>query len=102
MYAIAIYDQAKSVLLLARDHLGIKPLNYMIDGDQLFFASEIKPILQACTRRGLNQRALFEFALYGDVLAPDTLFAGISAPPPGHVLVANGRPNQPAFRRYST
>jgi asparagine synthase (glutamine-hydrolysing) len=38
--------------------------------------------------------------LYGDVLAPETLFAGISALPPGHMLIVDGKSNEPALRRY--
>ena len=100
MFAIAIFDRPRLGLFLGRDQLGVKPLHYMIDGDRLFFASEIKPLLQAGAHCRLNQRALFEFALYGDVLAPDTLFAGISALPPGHMLIVDGKSNEPALRRY--
>ena len=45
MFAIAIYNLETNKLLLSRDRVGIKPLYYYIDEDQIIFASEIKAIL---------------------------------------------------------
>jgi asparagine synthase (glutamine-hydrolysing) len=45
MFAFAIWDPRKKALLLARDHLGIKPLCYAMVGDGVVFASEPKAIL---------------------------------------------------------
>lgn len=42
MFALAIYDEAKNELILARDHAGIKPLYYYLQGKKLYFASEIR------------------------------------------------------------
>src|SRR5579864_1908760 len=45
MFAIALYDECKRSLLLARDRLGKKPLYYAFDRGTLYFGSEIKTIL---------------------------------------------------------
>ncbi len=45
MFGLAIYDQTKRKLILARDRLGKKPLHYALVKDKLYFASEIKSIL---------------------------------------------------------
>ena len=41
-FAFCIADIKNGKLLLARDHIGIKPLYYAISGDSLFFSSEMK------------------------------------------------------------
>src|SRR6185503_7957206 len=46
MFAIAIWDEKRRQVLLARDRLGIKPLYYAEQDGELLFASELKPILQ--------------------------------------------------------
>ena len=46
MFAIALYDKETRELYLVRDRIGKKPLYYWIDGDNLVFASELKPIIE--------------------------------------------------------
>ena len=45
MFAFAFWDKQTESLLLARDPLGIKPLNIYQDGQRILFASELKAIL---------------------------------------------------------
>src|SRR6266704_2652337 len=47
MFAIALYDERRQSLLLARDRMGKKPLHYALVNGRLFFGSEIKAILAA-------------------------------------------------------
>ncbi len=42
MFAVALWDARSHELILARDTAGIKPLYYSIQGDRLYFASELK------------------------------------------------------------
>ncbi|MEH6756662.1 MAG: asparagine synthase-related protein [Parasphingorhabdus sp.] len=43
-FAIAIWDVNKQHLFLCRDHFGVRPLFYRIEGDDFLFASEIKAL----------------------------------------------------------
>ena len=45
MFAFAIWDERKQLLMLARDRVGIKPLYYWKGPSSLIFGSEIKAIL---------------------------------------------------------
>ncbi|HEX8943590.1 MAG TPA: hypothetical protein VF785_10660, partial [Gemmatimonadaceae bacterium] len=54
MFAFAIHDVKRGRVLLARDHLGIKPLFYRLDRGTLYFASEIKGIIAGGVRAQLR------------------------------------------------
>jgi len=45
-FAIAIWDNKKEELFLARDHFGIKPIYYTEKNGEIIFSSEIKGIFQ--------------------------------------------------------
>ena len=44
IYAVVLWDRARSRLVFARDRFGVKPLHYARRGAELTFASEIKAI----------------------------------------------------------
>jgi len=87
MFAFAVWDKKHRRLLLARDRLGIKPLYYAINGDELVFASEIKAILAAgAIRPEFNQTVLPEFLATRFVAGEETFFHGIKKLLPGRTL----------------
>ena len=87
MFAFAVWDRPRERLLLARDRLGIKPLYYAVTDHELLFASEIKAILVASSRRpALNEAILPEFLATRFVAGEDTFFRGIRKLMPGHTL----------------
>ena len=88
MFAFALWDQRSHRLFIARDRLGIKPLYYTKDADRLVFGSEIKAIFQHPNIIAqLDIEGLSNFLSLKYVPAPQTMFAGIQALPPGHTLV---------------
>jgi asparagine synthase (glutamine-hydrolysing) len=87
MFAFGLHDRARKRLLLARDRLGIKPLFWAVVDGELLFASEVKAILAGLSQRpALRPEVLGQYLLQGYASAPDTLFQGIHALPPGHFL----------------
>ncbi len=86
MFALALYDERRDRLLLARDRLGIKPLYLAeIDG-ALAFASELAPLLAlgACDRP--DGPALADYLALGYVTGEATGLAGIRRLLPGRLL----------------
>jgi asparagine synthase (glutamine-hydrolysing) len=98
MFAFALWDGARRRLGLVRDRLGIKPLYYRLDDEELLFASEIKAILAVMRDRPrLDAGVLPEFLATGYVAGEQTFFAGIRALEPGCALWwTPGEPVQPA------
>jgi asparagine synthase (glutamine-hydrolysing) len=88
MFGFAVWDARRQRLFLARDRLGIKPLYYTLADDRLVFGSEIKAILRhpdVEARPDLS--ALGNFLSLKYVPAPQTMFEGIRALPPGCLLI---------------
>ena len=88
-FAIALYDEKKEQLLLARDPMGICPLFYTVSDGTLIFASEIKALLEyPGVPRRLNLTAVDQLMNFPGVVSPVTFFKGVSALQPGHLLLA--------------
>jgi len=89
MFALAIYDQKNDRLILARDHVGKKPLYYCLKKNgTLVFASEIKAILQfPGIERDVDPEALDLFLTLEYVPAPYSILAAVKKLPAGHLLV---------------
>ena len=88
MFAFALWDMSRETLLLARDHLGIKPLYYAVLADgALLFASEPKALL-CCPEvdRGLDLTSLDAYLDLFYIPPPRSIFRGIRQLPPGHTL----------------
>lgn len=99
IFAFALWDTKRSSLLLARDHLGVKPLYYVDLGDRFLFASEIKSLLvdPGCPKE-VDLKALGELFTLRYVPSPDTLFHRIKKLPPAHLMVLG--PQGAEIKRY--
>ena len=86
MFAIAVVDQDRRRLVLARDRIGKKPL-YVgeLSPGLLGFGSELKTLLAVPGwTPQLSMPAVQDFFSLGYIPAPDTIFEGIGKLPPGH------------------
>jgi asparagine synthase (glutamine-hydrolysing) len=101
MFAVAIWCESKQRLVLARDRIGIKPLYIAEQGEDLFFASELKGILiHPEIERRLSLEGLDCFLSMNYVPSPWTLIDGIQKLPPGSWLEwTNGRINKQVYWR---
>jgi asparagine synthase (glutamine-hydrolysing) len=88
MFAFAIHDMKRNRVVIARDHLGIKPLFYGRDGDTLVFASEIKAVVAGMRKPAkLRRDALQEYLIFRYVAGTNSFFDGVSRLPAGHIGV---------------
>lgn len=99
IFAFALYDEKKRRVFLARDRLGIKPLYYYVDNQSIYFASEVKAILEGLAiRSSVSLEALDFYLSLGYVPGEQTLFAGVKKLLPGHYGVIENR--QLTIRKY--
>ncbi len=91
MFGLAIWDEKKKRLMLARDRLGIKMLYYKIESGSVCFGSEIRALL-ACSNEKpeIDPIALNLFLRYRYTPSPLTLFQGIKKLAPGTRLIIEG------------
>jgi asparagine synthase (glutamine-hydrolysing) len=102
-FAIAIWDTCQQQLVLARDHLGVKPLYYSQSDSGLAFGSELKPLLSLLPHvPQIDELSADLFFRYQYVPAPRSILQGVKKLPPGHYLVAqNGAPHVQLHRYWS-
>jgi asparagine synthase (glutamine-hydrolysing) len=101
MFAFAVLDVKRRLVMLARDRMGIKPLHYATEAGRLVFASELKALLRDSTlRRGVDPVALDEYLALEFVASPRSIISGISKLPPAHVLVWSLEDGSHRLRRY--
>ncbi|MFM9888691.1 MAG: asparagine synthase (glutamine-hydrolyzing) [Burkholderiales bacterium] len=88
MFALALWDGRTEALILARDRFGKKPLHVMQTASGIYFASEIKALLEI-PRAGtaLNHRALWDYLCYRYVPGRQTLWNGIEKLLPGTYMI---------------
>jgi len=102
MFALAIWDQNRGRLLLARDRFGKKPLSYAIFNDRLYFASEAKAILALPeVPRRLDPQSLHRYLVFQYVPAPYSIYEGFCKLPPAcYLTIDAGRVPTGTPRRY--
>lgn len=88
MFAFALWDSANKKLMLARDHIGQKPLFYKADSDGFMFGSEVKAILAVQQgNRELDTEALWHYMSMRYMPDEHSLFKGVKKLQAGHYLL---------------
>ena len=99
IFAFALLDRRRGLLLLARDPLGVKPLYYAQTPRGLLFGSELKALLAfPGFERAPDLDALGSFLTCEYVPAPLTAFRAARKLLPGHLLRWEG--GSASLRRY--
>jgi asparagine synthase (glutamine-hydrolysing) len=103
MWAFAYVDEVEGRLVLSRDRMGEKPLYYSILDGTLYFASEIKTILNLTGKRFPIRPAAVAEYLEQSLLdtTEDTFFEGIRKIPAGHYGIVDLKAQDPEIRLES-
>jgi len=82
MFAVALWDRQREVLIVARDRMGIKPVYYHLSDDVLLFSTEAKALFefQGLSPR-LDRAASGLYVQLGYVPAPYSIYEGIKKLP---------------------
>ena len=75
MFAIAIYDINKRLLILGRDRLGVKPLYIYRKDDELHFSSEIKSFLKyEKFDKSIDKQSIHNYMKFNYIPMPSTIY----------------------------
>lgn len=86
-FAIALWDDVRKRLVLARDRTGIRPLFHAREHGRTWFASEVKALLAVLPQcAALGPEGLVQTLTYWSAIEPGTVYRGVRSLPPGHVL----------------
>ena len=94
MFAFAIWDNKKQIMLMARDRSGIKPLYFSQTPQRLLFASNTQALIHADDKidTSIDSIALHHlFTLHAVVPAPRTVINGIRKVKPAHYLLIDAK-----------
>ncbi|MDG9667330.1 asparagine synthase (glutamine-hydrolyzing) [Hahella sp. CR1] len=87
MFAFAAYDIYDRKLYLARDRMGVKPLYYSVDRDEIAFSSELGPLRRLpWFDAEVNSDAMHAYFRYLTVPAPISIFKQIHKVKPGVLI----------------
>src|SRR5215471_8924110 len=102
MFGLAIWDVRRRRLFLARDPFGIKPLYYRIDGDRVYFASEMRAVRAAMPHEAeIDPTSLNLFLRYRYTPSPYTMFKGLRKLAPGtRLTIQNGSAEVSRWYRF--
>jgi len=90
MFAFALWDGRRRIMLLARDRLGKKPLYYADHAGRFVFGSELKSILEdPGIPQALDAEALADYFSFQYIPAPKSIFRHARKLRPAHYLVVN-------------
>ena len=98
-FAFVAWDPARRRALLARDHMGIRPLHFARLPSATICATDIAHVLShPGVPRRVNERVIAQFLACSMWNGPQTLIDAVSRVPPAHTVVIEG--GRVIVRRY--
>jgi len=90
MFGLAIWDEKRRRLIVARDRMGIKFIYYKLSAGSLYFSSEIKPLTASDnSKSSFDHEAIYLFLRYRYTPSPLTVYKVIRKLAPGTLMIAD-------------
>lgn len=99
MFALAIYDQQKQELFVARDRAGKKPLYYYADGKKFVFSSELNSLLHQLPLE-VEESSLQQYLHLGYLYQDVTPYKNVKELPPGSYAIVPFNDPKPQIRKW--
>ena len=101
MFAFCIYDLRRQKVFLVRDFFGINPVFYSIQGKKIYFASEIKALLDIPGfKKEIDEEAIYHYFTLAYIPYRLTPYTQIKELRCGELLEADLTDNSYSFRDY--
>ena len=102
MFAFALWDRNENILTLARDRYGVKPIYYSLQGNNFFFASEQKAIIEHPKFiKKFDQETLKEYFTFQNIFTNKTFLKDIKILESGSFLkLERNKNNQISIHKY--
>lgn len=98
-FSFAFYDGRSNEILIARDRMGIKPLYYHTDGNNLTFASELTALISLGVKKEIDIPSLALYFQLTYIPAPYTVLKDVKKLEPGcYITLKKGE--KPKTGRY--
>ena len=86
MFAFAIWDDPRQTLFLVRDRLGVKPLVYAAQDEEIGFASTISALRAAGLAHHIDTEGVLEFLEFGYVTDARSIYREVNKVPPATIV----------------
>ncbi len=87
MFAFALWDAKKRIMLAARDRVGIKPLMYSTAGGGVMIASTLAPFLATPNfPKNISPEGIRDYFTFDTPMAPHTILKNVHQLPPACIL----------------
>jgi len=101
MFSFALWDGDNQHLFIARDRLGEKPLYLAEVGDDLYFSSELRPLVKSgIVPFKLNPDTINLYFHYRYIPEPDTALEGVRKLPAGNYLIVDKKSGSISQHNY--
>lgn len=98
-FSFVVYDKKKKKIHFVRDRIGIKPLYYIINKEEILATSEVKSI-KHLSRVDFDKEVLFKKICMQYHSEDETLWEGINQVPPGEFVSYDFNTNEKTSKKY--